>query len=385
MAVSPVAVSPDTVRKPNARLLINGNEIPGLIEAEVDNNNFYAADEWRASVVLSRQPKETGWDFWASTPGLTANILLGERGAETSVIVGEVDRCATDPVRDVVILNGRDMSASLIDNRTRNKYLNWPVHRVVERIANRHRLSAVVTETPELAGTLFNNEVSEIDLGPSHWDLLTFLAQQTGRTLYVRDNTIYFVDESFVERTPYPVVWSGKPATAENPRAALMSIELERNLVLAQDVVVNVLSYNMGTGEVVEATAESSSRIPIVDHRGRRRFKQVYTREIPDLTEAEADARATKLLEEITQHERRLRFRAPGDNALTTQSLIQLSGTGTSYDQDYYPDHIIRRWSWDEGYIMNVRAKNHSPVSTVSGRGVPSIPAPTAPPPRTPE
>lgn len=373
-----MAVEPGTVRKPNARILINDKPLPALLRVEVDNNNFYAADEWRAVLALSAQES---WDYWASTPGMVVEIQIGEAGAEETVIVGEADRVITDPVQNLLLLNGRDMSASLIDNRTRNKFLNWRTHKVVETLAKRHGLSAVVAETPMKAGTFFNNDVSEIDLGPSHWDLLTFLAQNTGRALYVRGRTLYFVDEGSLERKPYPLPWSGRPARGGNPKAPVMRMELERNLVLAQDVVVNVLSYNAETGEEVSATAQSSARVPIVDHRGRRRFKQVYTREIPDLTPAAADERALKLLEEITRHERRLRFVAPGDNELTTESLIRLSGTGTSYDQDYYPDHILRTWSWDQGYVMRVRAKNHSPVSTVSGQGLPSIPAPTGPAP----
>ena len=44
---------------------------------------------------------------------------------------------------------------------------------------------------------------------------------------------------------------------------------------------------------------------------------------------------------------------------------IRVSGTGTEYDQEYYPDSIVRCWSWDQGYVMRVRAKNHLPVDEV--------------------
>jgi phage protein D len=56
----------------------------------------------------------------------------------------------------------------------------------------------------------------------------------------------------------------------------------------------------------------------------------------------------------------------PGDNDLDTTSLIQLSGTGTAFDQVYFPDSITRRLSFDGGYEMTIEAKNHAPDSTVT-------------------
>lgn len=363
-----MAVKSNVVRKPNATLTLNGETVSGLLSCEVDNNNFYAADEFRATLVLS---KGKPWDFWASTPGIRAVIKMGEAGDEQHVITGEIDRCTTDPVANLVQINGRDLSCSLIDNRTRKTFNNFRVHNVAEYLADRHGLAAVVTETKQnYAGPELNNSSSEIDVGPSHWDLLTYLAQQTGRVLYVDKETLYFVAEEDLVREPYPLVWQGGPAGGGNPRAPVMRLELERNLVLAQRVVVEILSYDVQAGTPIVATAESSANIPITDERGRRRFKQVYSREIPDLNAAQANARARQLLEDITRHERRIRFVAPGDSELTVRSLIKLSGTGTSYDQDYYPDHIVRRWSADRGYTMRVRAKNHSPATVVSVGGI---------------
>jgi len=55
----------------------------------------------------------------------------------------------------------------------------------------------------------------------------------------------------------------------------------------------------------------------------------------------------------------------PGDNSLTTRGMVQLVGTGTDWDQFYYPDTVTRRISFEEGYRMELRAKNHSTQSTV--------------------
>ena len=55
----------------------------------------------------------------------------------------------------------------------------------------------------------------------------------------------------------------------------------------------------------------------------------------------------------------------PGDNRLTTRAMVQLVGTGSGWDQMYYPDAVTRHVSFEEGYRMDLRAKNHSPQSTV--------------------
>ena len=57
--------------------------------------------------------------------------------------------------------------------------------------------------------------------------------------------------------------------------------------------------------------------------------------------------------------------RLPGDNLLTTRAQVQLIGTGTAWDQNYFPDTVTRHISFEEGYTMELRAKNHSTQSTV--------------------
>jgi hypothetical protein len=50
---------------------------------------------------------------------------------------------------------------------------------------------------------------------------------------------------------------------------------------------------------------------------------------------------------------------------MTTRATIRLVGTGTDWDQLYYPDTVTRRLSVQDGYRMDVRAKNHSVQDSV--------------------
>ena len=93
---------------------------------------------------------------------------------------------------------------------------------------------------------------------------------------------------------------------------------------------------------------------------------QTYSYSVPNLSRDQAQKLAQATAEDITRHERILTASLPGDNLLTTRCMIDLIGTGTAWDQKYYPDTVTRRLSFEEGYRMEVRAKNHSTQSTVA-------------------
>ena len=84
------------------------------------------------------------------------------------------------------------------------------------------------------------------------------------------------------------------------------------------------------------------------------------------LDQAGALRLAQQLHHEITQHEMKLRARLPADNVLTQTAMVRLTGTGTKFDQDYFVDGIRRSMSLDEGYAMDISAKNINPESVPS-------------------
>jgi hypothetical protein len=95
-------------------------------------------------------------------------------------------------------------------------------------------------------------------------------------------------------------------------------------------------------------------------------LSQTYSFTVPNLTRDQAEQFALAQIAEITRHERILTASLPGDNDLTTRAMVQLIGTNTAWDQLYYPATVTRRISFDEGYRMELRAKNHSTESTVT-------------------
>ncbi|MDE1990797.1 MAG: hypothetical protein KGI82_10050, partial [Betaproteobacteria bacterium] len=65
-------------------------------------------------------------------------------------------------------------------------------------------------------------------------------------------------------------------------------------------------------------------------------------------------------LAEITRHERVVEFECAGELSLTPFGVVRVSGTGTSFDQLYYPDQITRSIDFTSGFKQHVVAKNHT-------------------------
>jgi hypothetical protein len=86
----------------------------------------------------------------------------------------------------------------------------------------------------------------------------------------------------------------------------------------------------------------------------------------PNLTGDQAQQLAQSTLQDITRNERTISFSAPGDSTLTPWSLLELGGTGTDYDQVYYPQKVSYHIDVKHGFEMSVEAKNHTTASTES-------------------
>jgi hypothetical protein len=94
---------------------------------------------------------------------------------------------------------------------------------------------------------------------------------------------------------------------------------------------------------------------------------QVYYFNRPNKTQQQVDQIAQNTYKQLLQHEMKIEgLDLPGDNDLDISTLMQLSGTGTAFDQVYYPDSIYRELNCDNGYTMTVNAKNHATTSQVA-------------------
>ncbi|HEX3399911.1 MAG TPA: hypothetical protein VHT74_06265, partial [Acetobacteraceae bacterium] len=95
------------------------------MEAEVVSNNHYAADRFSASVALGID-QWADISFWGGEPDILLEVQFSLDGGAsfTSLVQGAVDSIMIDPTLGMVHLEGRDLTASLIETRTQETFSN---------------------------------------------------------------------------------------------------------------------------------------------------------------------------------------------------------------------------------------------------------------------
>jgi len=342
------------VRHPRGAVLLDGVSAP-YTEFEVENNAFAEADKARILLPVSQLPADRGLDWLAGQPSFDVEVRAGltDGGKFTaaqlpSIFFGKIDRFEYDLNGQAIILNARDLTASLIDSRTSERYTNSTASRVVTELAAKHGLTPVVTETRTRIGSYYQIDQVRQQSRRSEWDLLTWLAREEDFVVYVRGRELVFGPRPSAEQEPYLVEWRAPKAIGGPPSADQTRVKLEKALNLARDIRVTVRSWNhrQGVRHVKRAGPGGDS-------------DPQYEYSIPGLTADQAQARAEQIYTELTQHAMRLRFDGPAGDDLSLADVIQVRGAGP-FDQVFYPE-AIRRWlNAREGYCWSVEAKNQS-------------------------
>lgn len=347
------------VRKPFLNVLLNGAVRLPAFSAEVTNNSHFTSDRFRAECSLMAMPPGFGASYWSDSVNDRVQISMGTGTGSTSpFILGQIDNAEIDQIRQVLTLTGRDLSAVFLDAQTTQKFQNQKSSDIAAMLAARHGLQANIAATMTPVGTFYTADRVNLTRRQSEWDLLIFLAQHEGFDLWVSGNTLNFQPSlDLTKISPYLMIYSGAPSKF----SSFMDLKMSRSQTLARDIVVVVRSWNQVHQRGFNVTAKRQHA-----SKGQRAGgeAQTYTFTVPNLDQVGAQNYANRKLEEISRMERVIRAELAGDDTLTIRTPIQLVGTGTSFDQMYYPDTITRSISF-ENYRMKVRAKNHSTESMV--------------------
>ncbi len=353
------------VRKPRCTVTVNGVAISGVKHVEVTNASHFNADTFRVVAASAGLPEAFGPAYWGASEGDQVGISVGFEGQldsapQDQLILGQVDDIEYNPVARTITLTGRDLSAPLIDSRTSEKFQNLTSSQIASQLAARHGLKDSVTKTTTLAGTYYNIDNVVLTQDQTEWDLLIYLAEHEGFDVWVSGDTLYFQPSPVSTAPVYKILWS-EPGDGSLDSNAV-DLTLGRSQTLAKDVIVKVQSWNQKQQRSFVVTYKVTQANKSQRSGGKA---QVYSFTVPNLTRDKALQLAKAKAEDITRHERVLTASLPGDNLLTTRAMVQLIGTNTAWDQFYYPDTVTRRLSVEEGYRMELRAKNHSTQSTV--------------------
>ena len=317
-------------------VLINGAEVNGIIGAEVQSTSFLAADRFTIRAALSGSDAS----IWSDIP-LLIDVQVALSGNWTSLITGYADELTMDPIRGSVHVSGRDLTSRLISSQADESFQNQTSSDVAMALAARSGLSAVVIPTLSLTGRYYQTDRTRATLAQhsratTSWDLLCWLAKSEGYDVWVQGETLYF--QPPIDSVPVALI---------NP-AACMSMELSRALDIAAGLTVSVKSWN----SVAQNTVEGYATNAITSDAVTRTVVQ------PNLSTAEADLLAARVLADISSHERTVRYEVPGDLTTMPRTSMTLAGTATDFDGIYRVCEVERRISFRHGFTQIVEARS---------------------------
>lgn len=356
-------------RQPRGAVRINGAPVDGWVSWEVSQNTYYEADTFRVSFAvggmgtLTAQPfleqRELFVEVLAGFPADPAQVNASDL---SSLIYGRVDEVEFEPVHNLLTLTGRDLTAAFIDARTDEEWQNQTSSEIAAVLASRHGLRPVVTVTTTKVGTYYKRDQVRMQANRSEWDMLAMLAREEGFICFVTGQELHFEPDT-AAGDPYVIRWRPADANSGAPQAPVMDLSFSRSLTVAKGVSVVVRSSSTISKIAVIESYPSKGKGVQAGAASPFGSVQTYYFTLPaNASPVDCQAFAAKKHAEISAHEMRLHARLPGDNVLSTRTQLQIIGTGTMFDQSYFPSEISRSMSIEAGYTMAVTAKNHSPA-----------------------
>lgn len=342
--------------------------VAGCISWEADNNAYRGADTFNITLSISALESPHTLEWFADQSIITAQIYAKADVQDPenyspddsdNLIYGEVDDVSIDIVHGKISLHGRDLTAKFIDTKSSEHFANKTSSQIAELLADRHGLGkSKITKTTKLAGSYYQIDHDSTTQMQSEWDLLSFLADQEGFLVYVTGKDLYF--GPMPKATDYYVIeWQPKNADHEFNVSNVITMEFTRALHISKGFVVEVHSWNEKHKKGFSSMWPRNAKAIRPGQALAR--QEVYRYTFPNLTQEQANQRAQKIYAQIAAHEMKFTCYMPGDDILDCSKVIQVRGTGTAFDQLYYPESVMRSMSISEGYRMNIRAKNTSP------------------------
>ena len=320
------------MRTPRCRVLADGVAVAGVESVDVHANSHLAADRFR--VRLAAQVVDVAA---LSRAGVRLDVQMGFGGGWASLVLGTADAIQVDPLRGTVDLEGRDLSAGLIETQVGETFANRTASEVATVIAGRHGLVADVTRTGTAVGRYYQGEHDRLTLAQfakatTEWDLLGFLAAQEGFQLFVSGARLRFG----------PSVADGAVVLRVTD---CLSLELEHSVGLSRAIAVTVRSWGTRQGTMVEHTARAEGE-------GVARTQTLVR---PNLDAEQARALAERVVADLRRHERTVHATVPGELSITPRSQVVLAGAGPGWDRAFAVAEVSRHLDVRRGFTQRLR------------------------------
>ena len=305
--------------------------MPGVIEANVSSNAYLAANRFRVRLAAA-----AGGLAAVDAQGVRLDVQVGLGGGWTSLVLGEADAVRFDPVQGVIDVDGRDLSALMIDTRVDETFANRTSSEIAQIIAGRHGLQADVEATGTAVGRYYQSDHERLAMGQfaratSEWDLLASLAQREGFAVFMAGDTLRFGPAG------------GDVAVTLTPEDC-EALHMEHQLGMERAIEVTVRSWDQQGASAVAQTVTGGGP--------GRVWKHQVTR--PNLPPDEAQKLAERVLADLVQHEWRVDVTMPGELTISVRGGVTVSGTGTDWDRTYAVSEVSRRIDVRRGFSQRV-------------------------------
>jgi hypothetical protein len=336
----------ETILDFNVVVTLDGLSIDGIKQLNIVNTNSYSCDTFSVSLVVGRSPL-TSASFWTEIQGgqidVVADLKDGRSGAR--LITGRIDTMHMDPLRQIVVLEGRDLSAGLIDAYRQQDFVNQSASEIVTTIALQHGLEPIVTTTAGNVGRYYSDGFTRLSLGQyskyrSDWDTIVQLGRQSGFDVFVQGTSLYF--QPAAQPIGAPVLVSAND---------LLTMRVERSLYLDPDSQVSVRSWNSQdmASYSNQPNQYSNSTIDPISNQG-------YLFTDANLTASQVDSFAGQLGTELGRLRTVLHLEMPWNLKISARSLILLTDTQSSLNGLYVVDSLERDYSTVHGSTQRIRA-----------------------------
>ena len=333
-----------SLTQPKAYVVVNGQQY-GVSAVEVRQSRTKNSDTFWCEIPLPLIGDVTGTD-------VAVQVYMGNDGvADTLMFDGYVDRVVINFEKQMVQLDGRDKVKKLIDKKSRKGFLNQTPDQVVKTLASNGGLSVQSDGISTKAGKIYKQDHNAFLHDVSDWSMICRLADHFGLSAYATLGTIYL--KTMPESLPVFTINYAPPTPGSYASGNFIQMTGTHNLIIGGGAKVNVNSWNHKQKKKVTASSSSGSG-PTYDYSAH-----------PGLTQDQASLIAKKRLYENTAPGRTVSLTVPGDVTMNARMDVQITGTGTSFDDTFETQGVEFRMDCgsggdgnSEGFLMSISAKS---------------------------
>lgn len=361
-----------TLAAPRSILMV-GSKVIDWTHWEAGHNGIYEAGTIRVEIPAVF----ADWAWWTQQTEILIDVYVGfpkdprnySASDLTLLQTYRVDSVRLNAMTQGISLSGRDLTGLLTDRKVDLKFQNQTASQVATYLAGLVGLTPNVQATKDLVGHFFTLDHVSLHRQQSIWTILTYLAQHEGLQCFVLGRTLYFgAFGSALSNEPYLIQYTPPTAGASYPQSNATNLEFDHDLTLANDVSVRVRSYHGMKNAVYTSIATASKTTKRIERdatlaQGLQRYEFTFA----GLTQAQCDAKAQQLLDQISKHEFKMEATLPGDSIIYPWTPIEVRGTGTPYDTTYQAARVLRRcWASPPRFEVTVHGKTSTDAQTVT-------------------